>query len=112
RFSRDWSSDVCSSDLGNTRLHAGIHQRGADRVFLREVGHVERPAHAVEITLATLLILALAEIGQHLVPAPAARAGLRPAVIIRALPANIEQAVDGGGAAQHLALGPFVLAAA
>src|SRR5690606_40434120 len=39
RFSRDWSSDVCSSDL---MLDAGFQQVGADfPVFLHPISHEE-----------------------------------------------------------------------
>jgi hypothetical protein len=85
---------------------------GADGVLLGEIRHVERTPGAVELVLAALLVLALAEVRQHLVPAPAARAHLRPAVVVGRLTAHVQQPIDRGRAAEHLALGPLVLAIA
>src|SRR5690606_24933123 len=73
---------------------------------------VERPARSVELVLAALLVLALAEVGQHLVPRPPARAHLRPAVVVGRLAADVEHAVDRARAAEYLALGPLVPAPA
>src|SRR5690606_26999686 len=97
--------------VGNAGFDAGFDQRGGDRVLFGKVADVERPAGAVEIALAAFLVLALAEVGQNVVPAPPARAHLRPVVIVRRLAAHVEHAVDRGGAAEHFALGPLVLAA-
>src|SRR5690606_13939022 len=93
----------------NARLDTGFNQRGGDRMLVGKVRHIERTTLAVEFVFSTLLILALAEVWQHLVPAPPARAHLRPAIVIRRLTADIEHAVDRRRTTKHLALGPLVL---
>jgi hypothetical protein len=96
----------------DAHLHAGLDDRRRDRCSSGKVRHVERAAGAMERVLAALLVLALAEVRQDLVPAPPARAHLRPAVVVGRLPADVEHAVDRRRAAEHLALGPLVLAVA
>src|SRR5690606_40040411 len=60
RFSRDWSSDVCSSDLriADHMQDPGIRQRPADMSHVKEVGRhlvdeaalgAEAPGHAIQI---------------------------------------------------------------
>ena len=70
---------------------------------LADVGHGERSADAVQVVRAALLVLGLAEIGQHVVEAPAGIAELAPVVEVLRLAAHVEQAVDRTRAAQHLA---------
>src|SRR5262249_45134063 len=72
-------------------------------VRLALVGDAERAAGAMEVVGAALLILGLAEIRQHVLPAPADIAELAPSVEILLLAADIDEAVDRAGAAQHLA---------
>ena len=75
----------------------------AQLVRLGRVGHAERTADAVERALAARLMLGAPEIRQHVVEAPAGVAELAPMVEILRLAADIEQAVDRGRAAEHLA---------
>ena len=49
------------------------------------------------------MVLGLAEIGKHVVPAPTGIAGLPPAIIVGRLAAHIDHAVDRRAAAQNLA---------
>src|SRR5207302_7897521 len=42
RFSRDWSSDVCSSDLVVDRIHDDLHERAHDLSSARRAAHEER----------------------------------------------------------------------
>ncbi len=61
----------------------------------------ERPARAVKCVAAAFPILGLLEIGQYIVPRPAAVAELAPMVEILRLAADIDHAVDRAGAAEH-----------
>ena len=61
------------------------------------------PPTAVQRVLAALLVLGAAEVGQHVVEAPAGIAELAPVIEILGLAAQIEQAVDRARSAQHLA---------
>ena len=83
----------------------------ADRPLEAHVRHRERPAGAVVVVGAALLILRPLEQGQHVVPAPARIAHLAPAVVVLMLTAHVKQAVERGGAAQHLAARPVETAA-
>src|ERR1700730_5163462 len=76
-----------------------------DRV-LRDIRHAERPVCAVEPIGAARLVLRASEIGQHIVERPAGVAELAPMVEIFGLAADIDHAVDRGGAAEHLAARP------
>ena len=80
-------------------LHPGLEQRIGRP---RKLG-AERAAAAAPGVLAALPGLAALEIGQHVRIGPAARALLRPAVVVGAMAARIGHHVDGGRAAQNLA---------
>jgi len=69
----------------------------------RLVGNAQRSARAVRRVGAALLVLGLAEIGQHAVPVPAGAAALPPQIVIGRVAAHVDHAVDRAGAAQHLA---------
>jgi len=77
-------------------------------------GFQEVPAHALaldppfaagrmRIAVPQEVMLMPLEIGQHVVPTPAAEAELAPMVVIGRLPAHIDHRIDGRGAADHLA---------
>ena len=70
---------------------------------LAHIAHRERPADAMQLVLAALLILGAAEIRQHIGEAPARIAELAPVIEILRLPANVQEPVDRRGAAHHLA---------
>ena len=91
---------VFEADLG-----AGLDQLLAQRRFVRGARGQERPAGAVELVLAALPVLGPLEIGQYVVPRPAAVAELAPMIEILGLAAHVDHAVDRAGAAQHLAAG-------
>ena len=84
--------------------NAERHRRGdegvAHLVPIRKIGHGDRAADAVPLARAAAMVLGLLEIRQQVVEAPAGHA---PAVVVLALAADVNQAVDRGGAAQHLA---------
>ena len=71
-----------------------------------QVGDAERAAGAVILVGAALLVLGLAEIRQHVVIGPAGIAELAPQVEILLLAADVDQAVDRGRPAEHLAARP------
>jgi hypothetical protein len=71
-----------------------------------QVADAQRTAGAVIVVGAAFLVFRLAEIRQHVVVRPAGIAHLAPEVEILLLAANVDQPVDGAGAAQHLAARP------
>ena len=81
-------------------LLAGLEHGGADRRPVSLRGE-ERPVLAAHIAAFALPALGLAEIGQAIVPRPAAITELRPVVVILGLAADVDQPVDRGGAADH-----------
>ncbi len=88
-------------------LLGGAVQKGlANRVRPVRQADLERPVVAAQGRIATIdKMLAALEVRQHLVIGPAGIALRRPAVEILALAPVVDQAIDGGGAAQGLALG-------
>ena len=84
---------------------------GGDGVVVAHIGDAERAALAVQVIGATLIILGGAEMRQDIGEAPADAAQLPPMIVIGGLAADIDQAVDGGGAAHHPAARPIDLAA-
>src|SRR5271165_1523387 len=76
----------------------GVAERRAHRVR-----YVQRPARAVELIAAALLVLRLLEERQHRIPIPPFTAALAPTVVIGRRAAHIDHAVDRAGAAQDLA---------
>ncbi len=81
---------------GDAGLDAGVIHGFGQGMLLGDVRDGDRPALGVELVLVPLLMLGLAEIGQHVGGAPALAAHLPPAVVIGRLAADIEQAVDRG----------------
>src|SRR5262245_50815474 len=75
----------------------------AQGMWLAHIGDREGSADAMPGILAALLVLGAAEIGKHVGEAPAGVAELAPMIEILVLTADIEEAVDGTGSAQHLA---------
>ena len=100
--------------LGAVEIGVGLEPgllRGGDKGVVQfvagaQIGDVERPAGAVIIVPAALLVLGAAEIRQHVVIAPADAAELPPIVEILPLPADIDQPVDRAGPAQHFSARP------
>jgi hypothetical protein len=80
---------------------------GLDQLVLRgNVRNLQRSAAAVEGVGAALVALGLDEVGQHVVVAPAGVAQRGPMVVVLALAADVDEAVDRAGAAQRLAARP------
>src|SRR5205823_1995515 len=81
-----------------TELFAGFKNGGADRRAVRFRGE-ERALLAARIAGFALPLFRLAEIGQAIIPRPAAIAELGPMVVILGLPANVDEPADRGRAA-------------
>ena len=80
---------------------------GLDQLVLRaDVRDLERAVRAVEGVRAALVAFGPDEVGQHVVVAPARVAERGPVVVVLALAADVDQAVDRAGAAQRLAARP------
>src|SRR5262245_4507133 len=89
----------------NPRLDAG-REHGLDEfVPERLITNIERAADAVKFAGAALLVFRLLEVGQDARVVPALAAPLAPAIIIAGRAPHVDQAVEGAGAAQHLAAG-------
>ena len=96
----------------DARLLCRSHRRLANLRADTLIGDRERPADAVILVLAALLVLGLAEIGQDIVIAPADAALLPPQVIVAGVAAHIDHAVDRARSAEHLATRHIVAAVA
>ncbi len=82
----------------------GLEQRVVERVLVRHFRDAQRAAGATPVgTAAILVALDAREQRRHVLPAPAARAHLRPGVVVERLAAHPDEAVDGARAAQDLA---------
>ena len=91
---------------------AGAADEGFDQLILGpDVGHRERAIAAVESVRTALVALRLDEVGQHVVVAPTRVAQRGPMVVVLALAADVDQAVDRTRAAQGLAARPVDAAA-
>ena len=84
-------------------LDGGLEQRVVERVLVRHDRHVQRPAVAAALRAPRLEILDAVEQRRHVLPAPAARAHLRPGVVVERLAAHPDETVDGARAAEQLA---------
>ena len=67
-----------------------VDERLAQRMRLAHIAHRERPADAVQLVLAALLVLGAAEIRQHVGEAPAGIAELAPVIEVLRLPADVK----------------------
>jgi len=92
-------------------LPTGLDERFAGAEVGAAVDHAERSADAVELALAALVVLGLDEVREHVVPAPALVAHLRPAVVIGAVAADVDHRVDRGGPSERPATGQIALTA-
>src|SRR5206468_1977849 len=81
----------------------GFDEAIVERAALIDIGDLERAAAPAQLIRAAAIALDLTEHGQHVMPAPAAIAELRPMVIVLPLSAHPHHAVDCARAAEHLA---------
>src|SRR5262249_52038665 len=79
-----------------TTFFRGRQPGVGQRVWLRRVRDRQRPARAVVLVGATLLVLGPAEVLEHVGVAPARIAEVAPPVVVLSLAADVEQAVDRG----------------
>ena len=82
-------------------LHRRFHIGHGERVPVAQVRDAKRPAGAVEFVGAAFVVFRLAEIGQHVVKAPAGITELPPEIKVLRLAADIDQAVDRARAAEN-----------
>ena len=87
----------------DARLDGRLDDGVDDLAAKAAVADLERAADAVELALAALLVLGLAEVGQDAREVPALAAALAPAVVVGGRAAHVDHAVERAGAAQHLA---------
>ncbi len=92
-------------DLGDAafrgRVAPGVQDLPVHPPFL----HAQLPAGSVERVRSVDVILGALEVGQDLVPGPAAIAERGPVIVVALLTAHVDHRVDRRAAAQHLAAG-------
>lgn len=94
----------------NARGDEGLDDRIADRVAERNVASVQRATRGMPFVVQIDLVLQSEEIGQHFVEVPAGRTCSGPRVVVGMLTADVDEPVDGRGAAEHAAAGQSVAA--
>ena len=91
---------LTSSRYSRPELLAGLDHGGADRRAVHLRGE-QRPVLAADLGFLALPAFRFAEIGQAVVPRPAAVAELGPVIVILGLAADVDEPVDRRGAADH-----------
>ena len=92
--------------VGQAELLARFQPGAAVGMVVAQVGHAQFAVAAVVFAGAAAVAFRAPEIGQHRAIVPAFRAHGGPAVVVGMLAADVEQAIDGAGAAQHTAARP------
>ena len=82
-------------DLRNADFGPGLANRIEDRPGDTRALDPPFAAHAMQAGPAAVMVLMAEEVRQHVVPAPAAKTELAPAVIVGRLAAHIDHGVDG-----------------
>ncbi|MDR8730798.1 hypothetical protein FEQ04_05139 [Burkholderia pseudomultivorans] len=77
----------------------GLDESFGERIAKAQIRYRERPVRAVPRIGAALVAFRAAEIRQHVLPAPAGRAELRPLVVVARMAARIDHRVDRARAA-------------
>ena len=77
-----------------TGFDGGVDEGLGERMLVAHVRDAERSVAAVEFVGAAFVALGLAEVGQHILEAPAGIAELTPVVEVAGLAADINQPVD------------------
>jgi hypothetical protein len=83
------------------RLHRRLDARPDHRLHRSAIAHAQRPTDAVPIALPALVVLRAAEVGQHILIAPAGKAHRHPPVVVGAVAANVDHAVQRARPPQH-----------
>ena len=83
-------------DLGDADFDPGLAHGVENRPGDARALDPPFAARPMQLGQAAVMVLLADEIGQHVVPAPAGKAELAPAVIVGRLAAHIDHGVDGG----------------
>ena len=89
--------------VGPAGLGAGPHDDVVVGIVGARVLDPHRPVVAVVLVAEVLVVLELAEVGQHVRVAPARVAERRPFVVVGPMPAHVDEGVDRGAAAEAAA---------
>ncbi len=84
-------------------LGAGLDEGVVERVAARAAGDVQRAVVAAPVGGAAVPVLHALEVGEDVGEGPAVGARLGPVVEVLRMAADVDHAVDRGGAAEHLA---------
>src|SRR5262245_6584182 len=87
--------DACFEARGDESLDELVSER--------LVANIERPTDPMKLVFSTLLVFRLLEERQDACIVPALAAALAPAIVVCRGATHVNQAVEGAGAAQHLA---------
>ncbi|VWB89565.1 hypothetical protein BUB20358_04262 [Burkholderia ubonensis] len=77
----------------------GLDESFGERIAKAQIGHRERAVRAVPCVRAAPVAFRAPEIRQHVLPAPARRAELRPFVVVERMAARVDHRVDRARAA-------------
>ena len=88
---------------GNADLLGGVAKRLEDVPAQALPRDLPLAAGAVQVGVAAEAVLGAAEVGKHVLPAPAGIAELAPVVVVGRLAAHVDHAVDRRAATEHLA---------
>jgi hypothetical protein len=89
-----------------------IDETFADLAFNAHIADAERPASAMMVVGAPFLILGAHEVGEHIAKAPSSAAKLSPVIEVGGVPTDVQQAIDGARASEHLSARPVQAASA
>jgi hypothetical protein len=87
---------------GQARGDPGLDHRVHHRVRVATFAHRQRPAGAVVLVGAALVVLGALEVGKEVGVAPAVAAGVAPAVVVGGVAADVDHRVGGRRAAESL----------
>ena len=82
-------------------VHRRLDARPDQRMHRSAIAHGQRPTDAVVIAFTALVVLRATEVRQHILIAPAGEAHRRPPVVVGAVAAHVDHAVERARAAQH-----------
>ena len=86
---------------GQAHRLGGLEERLAHDAARAGLADRQRPAGAVELARAALVVLGALEVGQQVVPAPAGAAGVAPLVVVERVAADVDHRVERRRAAEH-----------
>ena len=86
---------------GQAHRVGGLEERLAHHAARPRVADRQRPAGAMELAGAALVVLGALEVGQQVVPAPARAAGVAPLVVVERVAADVDHRVERRRSAEH-----------